>query len=94
MPFADDAIAAGLDRIALLHRQHVAAGLVIEIDHAGEATLVAERNHVGQQQRERLVTDDVARAPHRMAEPVRRLLAGEADGARRRLQLAQRRELL
>ena len=37
--------------------------------------------HVGQQQRERLVADDFARAPHRMAEAERRLLAGEADGA-------------
>ena len=34
--------------------------------------------HVGQQQRERLVADDLARAPHRVAEAERRLLAGEA----------------
>ena len=34
--------------------------------------------HVGQQHGERLVADDVARAPHRVAEAERRLLAGEA----------------
>ena len=34
--------------------------------------------HVGQQQRERLVADDVACAPHGMAEAERRLLAREA----------------
>jgi len=34
--------------------------------------------HVGQQQRERLVADDVTRAPHRVAEAERRLLAREA----------------
>ena len=37
--------------------------------------------HVGQQQRERLVADQLARAPDRVAEAERRLLAGEADGA-------------
>ena len=45
--------------------------------------------HVGQQQRERLVADDLARAPHGMAEAERRLLAGEARLAGRR-QLAQK----
>ena len=34
--------------------------------------------HVGQQQREGLVADDLARAPDRVAEAERRLLAGEA----------------
>ena len=34
--------------------------------------------HVGQQQREGLVADDIARAPDRMAEAERRLLAREA----------------
>ena len=37
--------------------------------------------HVGQQQRERLVADQLARAPDRVAEAERRLLAGEARGA-------------
>ena len=34
--------------------------------------------HVGQQQRERLMADELARAPHRVAEAERLLLAGEA----------------
>ena len=38
--------------------------------------------HVGQQQRERLVADQFARAPHRMAEAERLLLPGEARRAR------------
>ena len=37
--------------------------------------------HVGKQQRERLAADQLARAPHRVAEAERRLLAGEACGA-------------
>ena len=38
--------------------------------------------HVGQQQCERLVPDQLARAPDRMAQAQRQLLAGEARGAR------------
>ena len=38
--------------------------------------------HVGQQQRERLVPDQLARAPDRMAQAQGRLLAGKARGAR------------
>ena len=37
--------------------------------------------HVRQQQRERLVADQFARAPHRVAKPERLLLAGEAGRA-------------
>ena len=37
--------------------------------------------HVREQQRERLVADDVARAPNGVAEAERRLLAGEARAA-------------
>src|SRR5439155_24222920 len=39
--------------------------------------------------RERLVADQLARAPHRVAEAERDLLAGEAGLARRRLQALQ-----
>ena len=49
--------------------------------------------HVGQQQREGLVADELAGAPHRVAEPERLLLAGEARLAGLRqvaLQLGQR----
>ena len=86
---ADDAVSVGLDRVALLDGDHVAAGPVVEFHHAGQAAAFAERDHVGQQQRERLVADHVAGAPDRMAKPERRLLAGEADGSGRLLQMVQ-----
>ncbi len=54
------------------------------VDHLGEAAALGLHQHVGQQQRERLVADELARAPHRVAEAERQLLAGEArlPGAR------------
>ena len=48
----------------------------------------------GSKQRERLVADQFARAPHRMAEPQRLLLAGEAGLAGQRLQPLQLRKLV
>ena len=57
----------------------VAAVLGIGIEHLRETALaVGLHQHVGQQQRERLVADQLARAPHRMAKPERLLLAREA----------------
>ena len=90
---AHDAVTVGFERVALLDSDHVAAGLLVELDGAGEAAPFAEGNHVGQEQRERLVADDVAGAPDRVAEPERRLLTREAHHAGRRLQSVQRREL-
>ena len=58
------------------------------------AALLGLHDHVGQKQRERLVADEVARAPDGMAEAERHLLAGEARLARRRLQPLQPGELL
>ena len=58
--------------------------VVIGLDHLGEAGPRAVMQHVGQQQRERLVADDVARAPDGVAEAERRLLAREARRARAR----------
>ena len=49
--------------------------------------------HVRQQQRERLASDQLARAPHRVAEPERLLLAGEAGRAWRRQILRQQLEI-
>jgi hypothetical protein len=46
--------------------------------------------HVGEQQRERLAADELARAPHRVAQTQRQLLAGEARRARRRQVARQR----
>ena len=56
-------------------------GRVVGVDHLLEAARLVLHQHVGQQQRERLVADQLARAPHRVAEAERRLLAGEARGA-------------
>ena len=49
-----------------------------------------QRDHVGQDHGERLVADDLAGAPHRMAEAERGLLAGEAGGAGARQLLPQK----
>src|SRR6266699_2664706 len=54
------------------------------IDHLGETTARMLHQHVRQEQRERLVADQFARAPDRVTEPERLLLAREARGARRR----------
>ena len=50
--------------------------------------------HVGQEQRERLVADDLAGAPDRVAEAERRLLPGEARLAGRRLGVRESLQLL
>ena len=72
-------------------------GVVVEVlggvDHLGEAAALMLHQHVGQEQRERLVADQFARAPDRMAEAERRLLAGEAEGARLRQILRQKRQV-
>ena len=58
-------------------------------DHLFEDAGAGLEQHVGQQQREGLVAYQLAGAPDRVAEPERRLLAGEADGAGFRLVLRQ-----
>ena len=63
------------------------------VDHLREAAAVVLHQHVGQQQRERLVSDQLARAPHRVAEAERRLLAREAGGARARQVARQQLEI-
>jgi len=52
------------------------------IDHLREAAAVVLHQHVGQQQRKRLVPHQFARAPHRVAESQRHLLAREARRSR------------
>ena len=52
------------------------------VDHLPEAAALVLHQHVGQQQRERLVADEFARAPDRVAEAERRLLAREAGRCR------------
>jgi hypothetical protein len=80
--------------VAFLHGDDVVAGFGVEIDHGLHAALVGLHDHVGQEQRERLVADQVARAPDGMAETERNLLAGEAGLARARLQALKMRELV
>ena len=62
-------------------------------DHLRDAARLVLHQDVRQQQRERLVADELARAPHRMAEPERRLLAREARGAGDRRVARQRVEI-
>ena len=94
LALADDAVFVRLGRVAFLHRDDVAAGLLVELDHLLHAALLRLHDHVGQQQRERLVADQVARAPDGVAEAERHLLAGEAGLPGPRLQPLQMRQLL
>ena len=72
----------GLD---LFDRNDIAAVLLEGLDTLREAALAAavggHCQHIGQNDGEGLVADDVARAPDRMAKAERRLLAGEAHRA-------------
>ena len=76
---ADDAVFGGLGGVALADRDHIAAGLVVDRDHLRQAAGFALHDHVGKHHREGLVADQMAGAPHRMAEAERRLLADGAD---------------
>ena len=53
----------------------------MRLDHLGETRRVAHHQIVGQKDGERLVADQMAGAPHGMAEPERALLAGIGDPA-------------
>ena len=86
----DDAEFVRLFRQAFLQRDDVAAMACVNVDQALEAGLVVDHQHVGQQHREGLVADDVARRPDRMAEAARFLLAHEGDGADAGRRLGQR----
>ena len=90
---ADDAVFVGFLRVALLDRQDIAAGLFIQFHHARQATTLGLHDHVRQQKRKGLRSHEIARAPDGMAKAKRRLLAGEAGGARLRLKLVEQREL-
>ena len=57
------------------------AELVGGLDHLRQTARRVQHQFVRQHHRERLVADDVAGAPHRVAEPERRLLPGKARGA-------------
>ena len=84
---ADADHAVHVDAIARHFLDRDDVGVLLEraigVDHLREAAGLVLHQHVRQQQRERLVADQFARAPHRVAQAQRRLLAGEARGARR-----------
>ena len=84
LPHRDNAIHMGLGGVDLLHRDHIAPMGLMGGDALGQAAAGArarQGDHVRQHDREGLVAHDVAGAPDRMAQPQRRLLAGEAGGA-------------
>ena len=59
--------------------------LGIGVEHLGKTSLArCLHQHIGKEQRERLVADQIARAPDRMTEAKRLLLAGEARAPRTR----------
>ena len=80
------------------HRDQIAADLFIGFDHLLHATSAAAlgRDHqlVGQEDGEGIVADDRARAPDRMAQPQRHLLAHGDDIARRGAGGFEHREVL
>ncbi len=80
----DDAVAGGLLRRDLLDADDVAADLPVGVDHLAQAARLAPHEVVGEQHRERLVADDVAGAPHRMAEAERLLLTHRGERAGRK----------
>ena len=69
----------GFFRRHFLDRDDIAAVLFIGRDTLRKTAAVSRRHrdHIGQQHRERLVADDLARAPHRMAKAKRHLLTGK-----------------
>jgi len=79
----------------LLDRDHVGAGgeVLRGIDHLRQAAALVLHQHVGEQQRERLAADQLTRAPHRVPEAERLLLAGEAGRARPRQVLGEKLEI-
>ena len=100
MPFAradaDDAVLVDALRRHLLDGDDVRplAELAGGVDHLRQAAALVLDEDVGQQQRERLVADELARAPHRVAEPERLLLPREARRAGLRQLLPQEIERL
>ena len=80
----DNAILMGFGRRNLFNRDNIAAMLLVSRHALGKAAPAmgsGPRDHIRQQDREGLAADDFARAPDRVAEAERRLLAGEAGRA-------------
>lgn len=85
----DDAVAAGVFARDLHHRQHVAADLLVGIDHLRQAAALGQDQVVGQQHGKGLVAHHLAGAPDGMPQPQRPLLAGIDDLASTRDHLRQ-----
>ena len=68
---------------------HVAADAVVCVHHTLHAARLADQQFVGEEDRERLIANDIARAPHRMPQPHRFLLADIRNGARRQPRLME-----
>ena len=64
--------------VNFLHRDDVAAGLFVNIDHLLQAAGPALNEHVGQQKGEGLFAGELAGAPYGVAQAFGLLLAGEA----------------
>src|SRR5206468_1828677 len=75
----DDSIFVRLARWDFERRDEIPADVAVSLDHLREAARLADHQFVGKQHCERLVADDVARAPHRMPKPKRLLLANADD---------------
>ncbi len=78
---AQDAVAVGLIARHLGHRDHVAAGVAVDVGKLAQARRVRQHKVVRQQDGERIVADEGARAPDGVAKPQRHLLAHGDHGA-------------
>src|SRR5437868_4246564 len=87
LAYSTDAVLMRAIRRHFLHRNQIGfvAELARSLDHLLEAARRVQHQLIRQQHRERLVADDIACAPNRMAETERRLLAGETHRAGFRL---------
>src|SRR6185312_12781179 len=80
----EDAIAVCMLARHFHDRDDVAVGLLVHVDHLRQARLVRKDEVIGKQHGKGLVAHQVARAPHRVTEAERHLLARIGDLARTR----------
>ena len=75
----DNAVARNLALRHLLHAEHAAAVILIDVDKLREARHFRVDEIVTEEHSERLVSDELACAEHGMAESARLLLANEVN---------------
>jgi hypothetical protein len=85
----EDPVGRGLRRRDFHRRHHASADLGIGLDHLLEAGLGGRDHVVGQDHREGLVADEALRAPDRVPEAKRLVLADVGDGARVHVRVVQ-----